>query len=154
MINPNLVMFRYDPENYDGFFPSQFQIVTLEIKYTWSDNLGCDALASGYNEDISLQGVDYVGWDDPKLSDEEQCSRLAPFAWMPPRRITRQEQRHRKSLRTTHGWSSSLLPGLSLPITTQTQPPQAPPPNERVARMCLPPWIQTSDSQAHRKNPT
>ena len=66
----DLVMFRYDPENYDGFFPSQFQIVTLEIKYTWSDNLGCDALASGYSEDMSLQGVDYVGWDDPKLSDE------------------------------------------------------------------------------------
>ena len=63
-------MFRYDPENYDGFFPSQFQIVILEIKYTWGDSEGCDALASVYNEEISLHDLDYVDWDNPKLSDE------------------------------------------------------------------------------------
>ena len=66
----SLVMFRYDPENYDGFFPSQFQIVTLEIEYTWDDSKSCDALASGYNEEILLCDVDYVDWDDPKLCDE------------------------------------------------------------------------------------
>jgi len=66
----SLVLFRYDPENYDGFFPSQFQIVTMEIKYTWDDSSGCDSLASGYNEEDVLQDVDYVDWDDPVLSDE------------------------------------------------------------------------------------
>ncbi len=66
----SLVMFRYDPENYDGFFPSQVQIITLEVKYTWVDNESCDSLASGYSEEISSHDVDYVNWNDPKINDE------------------------------------------------------------------------------------
>jgi hypothetical protein len=66
----NLVMFRYDPVNHIGFFPSQLQIVNLEDKYIWDDSDGCDVLADGYDMDPIDYDVTYVGWDDPKLSDE------------------------------------------------------------------------------------
>jgi hypothetical protein len=66
----SLVMFRYDPESYDGFFPNQVQIVTLEEKYSWENTAGCDALTAHINEETLDIDVDYVDWDDPILTDE------------------------------------------------------------------------------------
>jgi hypothetical protein len=33
----SLIMFRYDTNYYQGFFPSQVQFITLEEKYEWTD---------------------------------------------------------------------------------------------------------------------
>ena len=66
-----LVMMRFDPSKYAGVFPRQLQIITLEEKYTWPDSGACAALADGYIEDdVSVLNVEYVEWDDPRLSDE------------------------------------------------------------------------------------
>lgn len=66
----SLVMFRYDPENYDGYFPNQVQIVTLEEEYTWENSAACDDLTDHISEDTLSVDIDYVDWDDPKLTDE------------------------------------------------------------------------------------
>jgi hypothetical protein len=42
----------------------------LEEKYTWPDSDACAALADGYIKDeVSVLDVEYVEWDDPRLSD-------------------------------------------------------------------------------------
>ena len=66
----SLVMFRYDAEKYQGFFPNQVQIVTIEEKYTWESSAACDALSDHISEDTLHVDVDWVDWDDPKISDE------------------------------------------------------------------------------------
>lgn len=79
----SLVMFRYDPENYNSFFPCTVQIVTFETEYTWTSSEDCEQLASDYEEDNLNVNVDYVDWDDPRLSDEcvgsllNSCDQLA-----------------------------------------------------------------------------
>jgi hypothetical protein len=66
----SLVMFRYDPENYQGFFPKYLQIVTLDETYTFENSEDCDALAEPTCENTGVIDVEYVDWDDPKLTDE------------------------------------------------------------------------------------
>jgi len=66
----SLVLFRYDPASHDGFFPRQLQIVTLKDQYTWGSSDGCNRLAAGYDMESIDCDVDYVDWDDPRLSDE------------------------------------------------------------------------------------
>ena len=66
----SLVLFRYDPENHQGFFPGCVQIVTLEEKYTWENSEKCDSLGKHTMEDTLDVDVEYVEWSDPKLSDD------------------------------------------------------------------------------------
>ena len=66
----SLVMFRYDAESYQGFFPNQVQIITIEMKYAWENSAACDALLDHASEDKLYVDIDWVGWNDPKISDE------------------------------------------------------------------------------------
>lgn len=66
----SLVMFRYDPANHQGFFPKYLQIVALSETYTFENSEDCDELAEPASEDTGVEDVQYVDWDDPRLSDE------------------------------------------------------------------------------------
>jgi len=66
----HLVLFEYDPENHSGFFPSEFQLITFQIVYTWSTAEECDALTSDYESNFCDIDVVSVAWDDSELRDE------------------------------------------------------------------------------------
>jgi hypothetical protein len=65
----SLVLFRYDPENYDTFFPRTVQMITADIKYVWGSKSECDDLSSQYEEESLDLDVDQLEWEDPRLSD-------------------------------------------------------------------------------------
>ena len=66
----SLVLFRYDPESHLGFLPNQVKIVTLLEKYVWANTAACDALSDHISEETLDVSVEYIGWDDPRLSEE------------------------------------------------------------------------------------
>ena len=66
----SLIMFRYDTNHYQGFFPSQLQFITLEEKYEWTDAVALHQLEECISEDTINVEVDYIDWSDPLISDE------------------------------------------------------------------------------------
>jgi hypothetical protein len=67
----SIIMFRFDPENHEGFFPVQLQIITLEEKYEWDNALSCSQLEECRSEETINIEVEYIDWSDPRISDEE-----------------------------------------------------------------------------------
>lgn len=66
----DLVLFHYDQENWQGFFPNQLQIVTVGTKYIWQTATDCANLAEDFEEQDESETVEWVTWDDNKLSDD------------------------------------------------------------------------------------
>ena len=65
----DLVLFHYDEDNWQGFFPNQLQIVTIGTKYIWQTAAGCANLDEDFEEQDESDAVEWVTWDDNKLSD-------------------------------------------------------------------------------------
>jgi hypothetical protein len=65
-----LVLFHFDEESWNGFFPNELQIVTIEEKYIWKTKKDCENLSDDFDiEDIS-HDIEWITWDDKKISDE------------------------------------------------------------------------------------
>jgi len=66
----SLVLFHFDDENWNGFFPNQLQILTFKEKYIWKTDEGCENLSKDFDiEDVS-HDIEWITWDDKKISDE------------------------------------------------------------------------------------